>query len=1487
MQTPSGGGDGSESFSAAGYVNDDARVSPPKGLQWPPNAPPPHRTNPTPPPMKDNVVAPTLLHHPGRVGRLIQALRRRSERTRSELARLAETHDVGQLDLERQLSNQLQSLQNDCVADRQTILRRWDDAQEKAIGSYEQVTIEVRDKLRRVAATSRRRLEEGIETVEKKVRLRIEAVEGQYNARKDAPAENAKNDLRNLGESLRSLEPTLQWTRDLTIRRLNRLLDIRLADDPMAEFSEVPPNTVRDAVSLIDRQRSRLEQTAAAMNQGFAAKTTDSFYLPAGVAVFVAIWTLVVLMTDAQPRTTWLIAGVGVAFLLGLSIYAALLWPLRRSTRFDHPRAERTYKVAELAASRGRAIAKRNAAWATAELEKRRAEHLAEADRWQKEQIEQLRTTLADDARVRESKLHQRLVELDQQFRNGHQQLTETMTEQLRHTDETIQQRLEGGSQHADTQMLSVRQQQALDRQRLVRRWHSGCERAAQWIVKSDRLARRRFPIWAKALSHSAPPADHVDFIPIGAIQLGDDFQTLREEAQAAFEADAVARPTSSPSLAGLSAASLSAFPATEDPPPPMGVLGEAMSGGLSADGSLSIGELVHASATAGASGSRLTVPMRSGSALLSSNGQAPKPKKVSRRRPAVAGELVQAVPLVLHRRVHSGLMIETTPARRDEAVGMAHQVMWRLLHAIRPGGVRLTLIDPVGRGQNFASFMALADHDPDLIHHRVWSAGDQITAQLARLDAHVQELIQSSLRDRYVYLEDYNAQAGSLAEPYHIVAAVGFPEALSRESYEHLQALIESGARCGVFVVLVIERGRRWPAGLSRFDSDRLLHLVFGGPGVGQNDAPVEDETSDQRSAWRCLTGGLGQYEVRMTPPPAADVRGAIARRVGVGSAKAASVVLPLDGILDSAERWTPKADRPTESTATSLTIPLGSRGGGRNTFLELGAGVRQHVLIAGKTGSGKSTLLHTMLLAGAACYRPDQLHFYLLDFKKGVEFQVYARHRLPHARVIGIETEREFGRSVLRRLDEEMVSRGEAFRQAGASSLADYLKSESRPSADPMPRILLVIDEFQELFTRDDALAADCTAMLDRLVRQGRSFGIHVVLASQSLSGNHCLPRATLGQMAVRVALQCGEGDAALVLDPDNAAARLLRRPGEAVYNDAGGAVEGNQPFQIATVPPEEHRHWIESICRRDADAAATLPAAVIFDGNRPVRFRQEVIEQVLAMAGPEDRLIGWVGEPVAIGPPAVVRLTAEGGRNVLICGPIKRRAETIASMLLTFAASPRPVEVIWLDGSRERLVDGQSDGYVDGHEVAPEGEGSLAEILTAGLLPVTPVTPAGAVAQLQTLVDQIDQSPAGSNRPTHVLLIDRLQRFGTLQQADAYNFSLDGAGGSSGAELFQKVLREGPAAGIHTIVSTTSSEILHRWLPRGSVADLQIRIVGRISEAESSVLIDRPDAGHLTTATVLLHDTADGSTTPLRVVEMPPLSQLTAPATAAMSD
>src|SRR2546425_4124501 len=318
------------------------------------------------------------------------------------------------------------------------------------------------------------------------------------------------------------------------------------------------------------------------------------------------------------------------------------------------------------------------------------------------------------------------------------------------------------------------------------------------------------------------------------------------------------------------------------------------------------------------------------------------------------------------------------------------------------------------------------------------------------------------------------------------------------------------------------------------------------------------------------------------------------------------------------------------TLETTNELRVPIGRTGATKLQCLALGKGTRQHVLIAGKTGSGKSTLFHVIIHNLALWCRPDQVEFYLVDFKKGVEFKCYATRKLPHARVVAIESDREFGLSVLERVDEELRQRGDLFRRLGVQDVAGYKRAGG---TEPMPRSLLLIDEFQEFFVEDDKISQTASLLLDRIVRQGRAFGIHVLLGSQTLGGAYTVARTTLGQMVIRIALQCNEADAYLIMDDNNPAPRLLSRPGEGIYNDTAGTLEGNSPFQVVWLPEDERDASLMQVRQRADQNGTSYPGPFVFEGNAPADIRENLPLQALLQAQsvqppPAARI--WLGAP-----------------------------------------------------------------------------------------------------------------------------------------------------------------------------------------------------------------------------------------------------------------
>ena len=462
------------------------------------------------------------------------------------------------------------------------------------------------------------------------------------------------------------------------------------------------------------------------------------------------------------------------------------------------------------------------------------------------------------------------------------------------------------------------------------------------------------------------------------------------------------------------------------------------------------------------------------------------------------------------------------------------------------------------------------------------------------------------------------------------------------------------------------------------------------------------------------------------LDPPPSPEFATQFLHDVGESGRGSTRVEVPFEQIApDEKEFW-------SEETAEELRVPIGRSGATKMQYLEIGRGTRQHALIAGKTGSGKSTLFHIIVTNLALWCGPEQVEFYLVDFKKGVEFKCYANRRLPHAKVIAIESDRAFGLSVLQRLDDELRRRGDLFRQLGVQDVPGYKKAGGK---EPMPRTLLMIDEFQEFFTEEDRVSQGAAVLLDRIVRQGRAFGIHVILGSQTLGGAYTLARATIGQMVIRIALMCNEADAFLIMDQDNPAPRLLSRPGEGIYNDAAGAIEGNSPFQAVWLPEEVRDGYLEKIRGRADDKK--FPGPFVFEGNAPADVRENLVLSNLLqgrqLAGRPGRAAArpyrtenshqsriWLGAPNSIKGPTEAIFQRQSGSNLLIVGQSEEREMTLLVVALVSLAAQYPK-----GAARFIVLDSTPPGFPERdflerviaaipHEVVQAGNATLAEVM-----------------------------------------------------------------------------------------------------------------------------------------------------------------------------
>lgn len=784
-------------------------------------------------------------------------------------------------------------------------------------------------------------------------------------------------------------------------------------------------------------------------------------------------------------------------------------------------------------------------------------------------------------------------------------------------------------------------------------------------------------------------------------------------------------------------------------------------------------------------------------------------------------------VPWVFDRLNSEHIVINAPSNAIADVVPKVSGMIAQILATYPPGMVRFLLIDPVGLGQNFASFHALGDYDEQLITNRVWSDRRHIRERLEEIIAHIEGVVQTYLRSDFESIDQYNEQAGEIAEPYRFIFIYDFPENFDSEACLALERIMANGPRCGVHVVMVWNENKELPHG-------------------------VKPEQIIQRANYYKINGndlklvGLEPkrgVSVRFTldTPPEEGIVSQIVKNHGQLAAEGAVVEVPYENLIhrvlgDEQGYW-------SLDNSQFLTAPLGPTGARKVQQLSFGASgtTAHHALLIGRTGSGKSNLLHVLIVSLSEMYSPEQLEIFLVDFKKGVEFKDYAVHKLPHARVVAIESELEFGVSVLRGMDAELTRRGDAFRDAGVQDIAAYREK----TGNDMPRTLLIVDEFHELFVDEGAASREALNIVERIARQGRSFGMHMVLASQSISGLR-LPRSITDQIGVRIAMQCSEADSRTVLADDNGAARLLNRAGEAIYNDQNGLIEGNNPFQTALLQEDERNSRLAALRNRADETYSNAPnlaerfnGPFVFEGSEPSDFRACKPFNNALTEWPKTgntTLNLWVGEPIAMLPAHAINLKRQSGANLLV---IDRNEElafgVVFSSVLSIAAQESPETVVF------HLVDMSSAdaSWVNHSETFANTFPHQANVYARR----------GLETVISELSEEIGYRELSDTKQTSkiVLVLFGVQRARNLRRETGISFASPSNGDNIHGNL-SKILEEGPEFGIHTIIWCDTLQSFSRVFDNSDLNEIGHRIAGVLATNDSVKLFDEPVASNL---------------------------------------
>lgn len=787
------------------------------------------------------------------------------------------------------------------------------------------------------------------------------------------------------------------------------------------------------------------------------------------------------------------------------------------------------------------------------------------------------------------------------------------------------------------------------------------------------------------------------------------------------------------------------------------------------------------------------------------------------------------ALPLFLDLSQSGNIIIEYSENNANEAIMFTHRVIWSFISTVPVLKANVCLIDPEKKGSNALPFLTFKKRCPDIFDEdHIYTNSDDIYNRLASLNKHIDSLIQDKLIGDHTNLLNYNKKSPKRAEALNLLVVYDFPSGFDYRSMELLQTIIKNGGKCGVYVLLC--NNRNIPVSTYDNTSNQIENM---------KKVCTLVECTGQSFVLRPFNLSI-QMNDDINELKKADYIAAYVQECE----KAKKSGLSFDEILD--------ADLFSRDLSKGLSVPVGIGDAEKVIPLVFGVGSSHHALVAGATGSGKSTLLHTLIMSAMLHYSPDLLNLYLMDFKSGTEFKIYETYRLPHIKLLALDAMQEFGESILSELVAEIERRSDAFKMAGVSKLGEYVQKTNTP----MPKILVIMDEFQVLYndSTNRIVAYNCAELTKRIVTEGRSYGIHLMMATQAtkIISNLTLETGTIEQMRIRVGLKCGEADASYLFSDANSdkALEMMKGPiGTAVINEEY-TEQDNIGVRAAYCDDDTQLRYLQIIADRMAEYPYDLK---VFEGGRTEQLLDKMGDNFLS----NDKFVRvQVGSLIKVADPLSVCFDRKNKHNTLICGASARMNQNILRLYTLSILRNVNAKLYWFDGevllgesdeAFERLMFKFEDRF---NLAATRGDmiqtiNSLYDIYKERKKAQFTEQLFVVIKDLQ-FVDIIKTMLKGENiDEADYIDSDVVDTTDDLESdTDEFDFGMDfGSSDLNVSEKLLKLIDDGSSYGIHFIVSSMEFQTVKEcmYFGEGTLNKFPERYVFALSDNDADSLID----------------------------------------------
>ncbi|EQD92036.1 ATP-binding protein [Helicobacter pylori PZ5086] len=487
-------------------------------------------------------------------------------------------------------------------------------------------------------------------------------------------------------------------------------------------------------------------------------------------------------------------------------------------------------------------------------------------------------------------------------------------------------------------------------------------------------------------------------------------------------------------------------------------------------------------------------------------------------------------------------------------------EMLMRLLSSAPLVQLEVVLVDALSLGGIFNLARRLLDKNNDFIYQqRILTESKEIEEALK----HLYEYLKVNLQEKLAGFRDfahYNENAKDRL-PLKALFLSGV-DALSKDALYYLEKIMRFGSKNGVlsFVNLESEKNNKSAEDLKRY-------AEF-----------FKDRTSFERLKYL-------NVEVINDHGIQSQHMQDFADKIKAYYKQKKEVKRELKDLQKDKEFW-------TKSSQYEVSVPVGWDINHKEVCFEIG-NEQNHTLICDHSGSGKSNFLHVLIQNLAFYYAPNEVQLFLLDYKEGVEFNAYTDPILEHARLVSVASSVGFGVSFLSWLCDEIKKRAELFKQFKVKDLSDYRKHEK------MPRLIVVVDEFQVLFNDNKSTKA-VEGHLNTLLKKGRSYGVHLVLATQTMRGGE-IDSSFKTQIANRIALPMDADDSTKILDNDVACE--IQKP-EAIFNNNGGHQKYHTKMSIPKAP-DDFKSFLTKIHAEFNQRNLASIDRKIYNGETPLKM------------------------------------------------------------------------------------------------------------------------------------------------------------------------------------------------------------------------------------------------------------------------------------------